>query len=396
MKLKLMTDQQFSDKKVLLRADFNVPMADGVITDETRIRAHLDTIDILLESGARTVIVSHLGRPKGRVNEKFSLKPVAGRLSELLGREVVFLAQNTGEEIVQAVEAMNPGDVALMENIRFHPEEEADDIDFARNLAAPFDIFVMDAFSAAHRSHASTAGVAKWLPCCAGKLMEREISFLSEVRDHPRTPFAMLLGGAKVSDKIGVIEHMLDRASVVMIGGAMAFPFLSARGIDVRDSFCEKESIEFAKTTMEKADLRGVDILLPTDIVAAPDPGEKTDIRRVSVTEIPEGFMGLDIGPETIELFAGALEGSKTILWNGPMGMFENGLFSRGTLEAGMAVVAATAKGAVSVLGGGDTAASANILGFADGVTHISTGGGASLEFFEGKTLPGIAPLVED
>ena len=374
--------------------DFNVPMDEGRVADDTRIRAHLKTLELLRRSGARIALVSHLGRPGGKVSPGLSLFPVARSLEDLTGWRIFFCEECVGDKISATIGSMGEGQICLLENVRFHPEEEANDPVFARKLGKPFDVFVMDAFSAAHRGHASTEGVTRFLPSFAGKLMEKEVSVLSAVKENPKRPMVLILGGAKVSDKIGFIRNMLEKADVMLIGGAMAFPFLKASGVNVGKSFCEKGTETVALEIMKTANMTGVRILLPLDLVASTSLENDPKKMLVRSDAIPEDMMGLDIGPETAGLFSAEVLKGETILWNGPLGLFEREPFGEGTQMVGLSVVERTSEGALSVLGGGDTAAAANLLGFAKGIYHISTGGGATLEFFEGKGLPGITPLL--
>ncbi len=394
MELRTIESNKLKGKKVLVRVDFNVPMDEGRVADDTRIRAHLKTLELLRRSGARIALVSHLGRPGGKVSPGLSLFPVARSLEDLTGWRIFFCEDCVGDKISATIGSMGEGQICLLENVRFHPEEEANDPVFARKLGKPFDVFVMDAFSAAHRGHASTEGVTRFLPSFAGKLMEKEVSVLSAVKENPKRPMVLILGGAKVSDKIGFIRNMLEKADVMLIGGAMAFPFLKASGVNVGKSFCEKGTETVALEIMKTANMTGVRILLPLDLVASTSLENDPKKMLVRSDAIPEDMMGLDIGPETAGLFSAEVLKGETILWNGPLGLFEREPFGEGTQMVGLSVVERTSEGALSVLGGGDTAAAANLLGFAKGIYHISTGGGATLEFFEGKGLPGITPLL--
>ena len=394
IKLKTIEGCSFRGKNVLVRVDLNVPMEGGKVTDDTRIRAHLDTLDILRRGGARVALASHLGRPKGKVAADLSLFPVSQALGALLGFEVHFCEDCVGEKVSARVSSMGDGDVCLLENLRFYLGEEANDPVFAGELADPFDLFVMDAFSAAHRAHASTVGVTRFLPSCAGKLMEREVTVLSRVMEDPRKPMVIILGGAKVSDKIGFIRSMLEKGDVMLIGGAMAFPFLKATGKSIGSSFCEKGTEAIAAEILETAKRTCIKIVLPVDLLTPGGEGDGSETEMVRADSIPEGSKGLDIGPETVALFIDEIQRAWTILWNGPLGLFERKPFGEGTRLVGLSVADKTAEGAVSVLGGGDTAAAANMLEFAQGISHISTGGGSTLEFFEKKGLPGITPLL--
>ena len=394
MRLKTIEGCSFRGKNVLVRVDFNVPMKSGKVADDTRIRAHIDTLDILRRGGARVAIASHLGRPKGEATADLSLFPVSQALGALLGCEVLFCEDCLGEKVSARVEAMSNGDICLLENLRFYPGEEADDPAFAGELADPFDLFVMDAFSAAHRAHASTVGVTRYLPSCAGKLMEREVTALSRVMEDPQKPMVIILGGAKVSDKIGFIRSMLEKGDVMLIGGAMAFPFLKAAGKSIGSSFCEEGTEAIAAEILETVKKTCIKIILPVDLLTPGGKGNGSEIKVVRTDSIPKDLQGLDIGPETVALFTEEIQKAGTILWNGPLGLFERKPFGEGTRLVGLSVADRTAEGAVSVLGGGDTAAAANMLGFAQGIGHISTGGGATLEFFEKRGLPGITPLL--
>jgi phosphoglycerate kinase len=386
---KTLRDLEVQGKRVLVRVDFNVPMQDGQITDDRRIRESLPTIQYLLERGAKVILMSHLGRPKGKPDPQYSLRPVAERLSELLGRPVRFLEDCVGEAVEQAVQAMAPGEVVLLENLRFHPEEEANDDGFARALARLGDLYVNDAFGSAHRAHASTEGVAHYLPAVAGFLMEKELRYLGSVLTQPQRPFVAILGGAKVHDKIGVIQNLLPKVDRLLIGGGMAFTFLKAQGYEIGRSLLDSDSLEFARRVLQEA---GQKIVLPVDVVVAPSPEAETQAQVVPVDQIPPDQMGLDIGPQTVARFREIVRLARTIVWNGPLGLFERAAFAEGTRGVLQAVAES---GATSILGGGDTAAAAEQLGFADRITHISTGGGAALEFLEGRTLPGVAVLMD-
>ncbi len=394
MKLRSFDGISMEGKKVLVRVDFNVPIKNGNVVDDTRIRAHIETIALLKASGAAVVLLSHLGRPKGIRVDELSLAPIAVSIRDLTGWDIKFISDCIGEEVRSAVENMRPGEVTLLENTRFYPEEEKNDNEFSKNLAEPFDLFVMDAFSASHRAHASTQGVTAFLPSFAGKVMEREVSFLGAVRDFPREPLVLILGGAKVSDKIKIIRYMLPKSSHILIGGAMAFPFLKASGYGTGRSFNEEGTENTAAELLISARKSGVEVILPVDVVVSDSSLNGSSSFTVKAGDIPHDLMGLDIGPETTILFSRAMKKANTILWNGPLGVFENSPFGEGTRLIGEAVSRKTAEGAVTVLGGGDTAAAANLLGFSAGISHVSTGGGATLEFFEGLDLPGIAPLI--
>ena len=382
-------DLDLGDKRVLVRVDFNVPVKDGEVTDDTRIRRALPTIRYLLEEGARPVLISHLGRPKGEPDQKYAMDPVAARLQELLGEPVDKLDAAVGPEVVEALDDWDGRGVVLLENSRFYPGETSNDPGFADQLAALADLYVNDAFGAAHRAHATTVGVAERLPAAAGLLMEEEIDYLDKVLEDPERPFVAILGGAKVSDKLGVIESLLGTADSLLIGGAMGFTFFRGLGYEVGDSLVEEDYLKEAKRLMEEA---GDRLVLPVDVVVAETMEEGAESETVSVDGIPAGKMGLDIGPETVSLFEGHISGASTIFWNGPMGVFEIEAFAKGTEGVARAVAES---GATSVVGGGDSVAAVNKLGLEDRMSHISTGGGASLEYVEGKDLPGIAVLPD-
>ena len=394
MRLKTFSPSDVAGKKVLVRVDFNVPLADGRVSDDTRIKAHLPTLTALREAGAKIALVSHLGRPKGTVNLKYTLEPVGEELAKLTGWPVRFVSDCIGEKVDEAVADWKDGEVLLLENVRFHPEEEKNDMEFAKKLVKNFDVFVMDAFSAAHRAHASTRAAAELIPSFSGKLIDREITMLSAARDEPKKPFVLILGGAKVSDKIAVVENMLKKADTILIGGGMAFTFLKAQGLEIGKSLCETEKLDFAAKMLEEAKALGVKILLPVDAIVAPEFKADAPAKAVKADAIPQDEMGLDIGPETAELFAKEILAAKTVLWNGPMGVFEMPAFAKGTEAVAQALAGATANGALTVVGGGDSAAAIALFKMEDKVSHVSTGGGASLEFFEGKSLPGIEPYV--
>jgi phosphoglycerate kinase len=389
MNKKTVRDIDVRGKRVLVRVDFNVPMQNGQITDDRRIRESLPTIQYLLEQGATVILMSHLGRPKGQRTPEFSLRPVAERLSQLLGRPVQFFEDCIGAAVEQGVYQLPPNAVALLENVRFYSQEEANDPEFARALARLGEIYVNDAFGSAHRAHASTEGVAHYLPAVAGLLMEKELRYLGQALGNPERPFVAILGGAKVHDKIGVIQNLLPKVDRLLIGGGMAFTFLKAQGYEIGKSLLDAESIEFAAQMLRHASDK---IALPIDVVAAPALEPHAPVQTVPVSAIPADQMGLDIGPETARAFGETVKSARTVVWNGPLGAFETPPFEQGT----RAVLQALAEsGAVSILGGGDTAAAAEQLSFADKMTHISTGGGASLEFLEGRLLPGVAVLQD-
>ena len=394
MSKKTIQDISVKGKKVFVRADYNVPQDKaGQITDDTRIRATLPTLKALLVKGGAVIIASHLGRPKGQVNQEFTLRPVADRLSELLEKPVKFASDCVGPEAEAAAAALQPGEILLLENLRFHSEEEANDPVFSAQLAKLADIGVNDAFGVSHRAHASVEGITKYLPMVAGLLMEKEIQFLGQAVGNPVRPYGAIIGGAKVSDKIAVIENLLDKADVLIIGGGMANTFLAAKVYETGASLVEADKIELAKELMAKAEVTGTQLLLPTDLVVADKFAADANFKVVADSEIPKGWMALDIGPDSVATFKVALATCKTIVWNGPMGVFEMPNFAGGTMALAHAV--ANAKDAVTIVGGGDSVAAIEKSGLADKISHISTGGGASLELLEGKVLPGIAALTE-
>ena len=391
---KLSVDQlDLAGKRVFLRVDLNVPLEDGRVAEDTRIRAVLPTIEHCLKAGASVILASHLGRPGGTVDPRYSLAPVAARLEELLGRPVPLLPDCAGPEVEAAAAALNPGDIVLLENLRFNPGEEANDPEFARRLAALAEVYVDDAFAAAHRAHASTEGIARFLrPAAAGLLMARELEALGRIFERPERPVAAVLGGAKVSDKLALVEHLLTRVDALLVGGGMAFTFLAALGYGVGRSLLEADRLEAARGILARARSLGVRVRLPVDVIAAPSPDSADGIRTVGVREIPDELMGLDIGPLTVAQFGAALQGAKTVVWNGPMGVFEKPAFAAGTLGVARAVAGC---GAFSVIGGGDTIAAVRQGGVIDRIGYISTAGGAFLEFLEGRVLPGVAALDE-
>lgn len=386
------SDLDMAGRRVLVRVDFNVPLQDGQVADDGRIRAALPTIEYLRRQGARVILVSHLGRPKGRVVEELRMAPVAKRLSELLGCQVKTVPACIGPEVEQAAAALADGDVLLLENVRFYPGEERNDPEFAQQLASVADAFVNDAFGTAHRAHASTVGVAELLPAAAGFLIQRELEFLGRLLDDPERPFLAVLGGAKVSDKIGVIRNLLPRVDALAIGGGMAYTFLKAQGHEVGRSLVDEGRIELARELLREAEVHQVNVLLPVDVVVADRFAEDAARKVVDVGDIPPDWQGLDIGPKTRRLFSREISRARTIVWNGPMGVFEWAPFSEGTEEVARAMAAS---GAVTIVGGGDSAAAVAQYGLSDKVSHVSTGGGASLEFLEGKELPGIAALQD-
>ncbi len=393
MNKKTIEDIDVSGKKVIVRVDFNVPLdADRNITDDKRIVGALPTIKYLVEKGAKTILVSHLGRPKEGFEDKYSMKPTAVRLGELLGKEVLMAKDVIGEDAKAKAAALKAGEVLMLENVRFHKEETKNNPEFAKELADMAEIFVNDAFGTAHRAHASTAGLADYLPAVCGFLIKKEIEFMGKALANPARPFVAILGGAKVSDKIAVIENLIDKVDTLIIGGGMAYTFLKAKGYHIGNSICEDDKIELAKTLMEKAETKGVNLMLPIGSMVAQEFKNDTEIKYVPSDAMPDGWMGMDIGSLTIEKFAKEIKKSKTVIWNGPMGVFEFPNFATGTKEIAKAVAES---GALSIVGGGDSAAAVEQLGFADKITHISTGGGASLEYLEGKILPGIAVLMD-
>ena len=387
---KSVKDIDVKGKKVLVRCDFNVKMEDGVITSDKRIVASLPTIQYLLDNGAKLILCSHLGRPKGEFKPEFSLAPVAVRLSELLGRPVKMAKDVVGESAQALAADLKEGEVMLLENVRFHAEETKNDPEFAKKLASLADIYVNDAFGSAHRAHASTTGVADYLPAVCGFLIQKELEYIGGALESPRRPLVAILGGAKVSDKIGVITNLMDKVDTLIVGGGMAYTFFAALGHTVGTSLLEADKIDLAKELMEKAKAKGVKFLIPIDNVVGKEYKEDTEYQIVDSDDIPDGWMGLDIGPKSTELFASAVKDAGTVIWNGPMGVSEWEHFANGTIGVATAIAESNA---ISIIGGGDSAAAIQKLGFADKMSHISTGGGASLEFLEGKELPGVAAL---
>ncbi|HOJ93153.1 MAG TPA: phosphoglycerate kinase [Dictyoglomaceae bacterium] len=385
-------DEELKEKRVLVRVDFNVPLKDGKITDDRRIREALPTIKYLVEKGAKVILVSHLGRPKG-FQDDLRLDPVAERLEELLGRNVKKLNDCIGEEVEKEVSKMQPGDIILLENIRFYKEEEANDPEFSKKLSSLADLYVNDAFGTAHRAHASTAGVASYIPGVAGLLMKKEIEIMGKALENPERPFVCILGGAKVSDKIGVIQNLIGKVDTLLIGGGMMFTFLKALGYEVGKSKLEEDKVELAKELMNLAKEKGVKFILPIDAVVVKEIKEDALTTVKSISDFDQDDIGVDIGPETIELFKKEISQAKTVIWNGPMGIFEIPAFSNGTKAIARAI--AENRNCTSIAGGGDTAAAVQLFGFDSKFTHISTGGGASLEFLEGKVLPGVAVLQD-
>lgn len=391
---KTIRDIDVKGKHVVVRCDFNVPMQDGVITDDNRIVSALPTIRYLIENGAKVVLMSHFGRPKGEARMEFTLAPVAKRLAELLDKEVKFIScpEVVNDEVKQAAAALKDGEVMLLENVRFRKEETDNEAGFAKELASLGEIFVQDAFGTAHRAHASTAGIADYLPAVSGFLIEKEVKFLGSAVENPERPFVAIMGGAKVGDKIPVIENLLQKVDTLIIGGGMAYTFFKSMGLEIGKSILDADNIDLAKKLMEKAEAQGVKMLIPVDTVCATEFSNDAETKICDRDAIPADMEGLDIGPKTVELYREALKDAKTVVWNGPMGVFEMPNFAKGTKA--IAEILADSD-AITIIGGGDSAAAAEQFGLADKMTHISTGGGASLEFLEGKVLPGIA-VIED
>jgi len=387
---KTMNDVELKGKRVFVRVDFNVPMENGQITDDTRIRAAIPTIKQLVESGAKVILASHLGRPKGEVNEEMRLTEVGKHLSELIGQQVAKLDESIGANVENAVAAMQEGDIVLLENVRFHKGEEKNDEELSKSFAKLADVYVNDAFGAAHRAHASTEGIAKHIPAVSGLLMEKELDVLGKALSNPERPFTAIIGGAKVKDKIGVIENLLDKVDHLIIGGGLSFTFTKAQGHSIGKSLLEEDKIELAKSFIEKAKEKGVQLHMPIDAVVANEFSKDAETKVVAIEEIPEDWMGLDIGPKTAEHYAAIIKDSKLIIWNGPMGVFEMDKFANGTKTVAQAM--ATTQG-YTIIGGGDSAAAVEKFEVANEMDHISTGGGASLELMEGKALPGIVAL---
>ncbi len=387
---KTVEDIDVKGKKVLIRCDFNVPLKDGKIADDKRIKESLKTIKYLLKNDAKIIACSHLGRPKDGFDMTFSLKPIAERLSELLGINVIMSSDVIGEDSINKSKNLKSGEILLLENVRFHKEEKKNDPDFAKKLANLAEIYVNDAFGTSHRAHASTEGVTKYLPAVCGYLIQKEISVMGEALSNPKRPFVAILGGAKVSDKIGVINNLLDKVDTLIIGGGMAYTFNKSKGFKIGTSLCEEDKIELASNLIKKAEEKGVTFLLPVDNVVGNEFKSDCDFKVVPSDKIPDDFMGLDIGPETQKIFSEAIKDAKTIIWNGPMGVAEWENFAKGTIAVATAI---SNSDSISIIGGGDSAAAIEKLGFAEKMTHISTGGGASLEFLEGLELPGIAAL---
>lgn len=395
MNKKTLKDMDVKGKKVLVRVDYNVPMdSEGEITDDIRIRSSLPTVEYLLENGAAVILMSHLGRPKGEPKKEFSMLPVANKLSQLLKKEVVFADDDSvvSDRVKEMASGLNPGGVMLLQNTRFRKEEEKNEDDFAKELASFADLYVNDAFGTSHRAHASNVGVSKYLPSALGYLVEKEVSIMGKALDNPERPFVAILGGAKVSDKIGVIENLLSKVDAIIIGGGMAFTFLRAKGYEVGTSLLEEDKVQLAKDLMVKAKDNGVAMVLPVDVVVAKEFKNDTSFKTVPADGIPADMMGLDIGSESIELFENVIREAKTVVWNGPMGVFEMDNFNKGTYAVANALVKS---GAITIVGGGDSASAVEKAGLAEKITHVSTGGGASLELLEGKILPGIDAISE-
>ncbi|MCK5675339.1 MAG: phosphoglycerate kinase [Spirochaetales bacterium] len=391
MKIRTVRDLDLKDKRCLVRVDFNVPLKDGVITDDTRIKAALKTLNYILDQdGSSLIVMSHLGRPKGEVKEEFSLTHVRKRLSELLDREVQMAKDCIGEEVSDQIKNLKTGEVLLLENLRFHKEETKNDPGFAEKLALNGDIYINDAFGTAHRAHASTEGVSHFLPSAGGFLIEKEVNFFEPLVSNPEKPFVAIIGGAKVSSKISVLESLLKNCSTLIIGGGMAYTFLKAKGFQIGNSLVEEDFLDTAVKLMKSAEEKGVSLLLPIDHLAASEFSEKAEAIVVENEDIPEGLIGMDIGPKTLDSYTKVINSSKSLVWNGPLGVFEFSNFAKGTLT--VAELVASCDG-ITVVGGGDSVAAVNKFGFADRIDHVSTGGGASLEYLEGKILPGIAAL---
>ncbi len=388
-------DLDLKGKRVLVRVDFNVPIENGKVSDDTRIRESLPTIRKIISEGGKAILMSHLGRPKG-FDPKYSLKPVAEHLSSLLGIQVKFAPDCIGDEVKKMVDELKEGEILLLENVRFHPEEEKNDENFARELASLADVYINDAFGSAHRAHASTEGVARFVPETAiGYLMQKEVEYLSKAVSSPEKPYVAILGGAKVSDKIQVIKNLMEKVDTFLIGGGMANTFLKAKGYEVGKSLVEEDKLELAKEILNEAEKRGVKFALPVDCVIADKFSNDANFEIVDVGKVKSDWMILDIGPKTVEMFSDVLKDAKTVVWNGPMGVFEFENFAKGTFEIAKVLAQITEKGAVTIVGGGDSASAISKAGLADKVSHVSTGGGASLEFLEGKILPGIAVIKD-
>lgn len=389
-------DLDLSGKRVFIRVDFNVPLDGAKVTDDTRIRETLPTIRLAMDRGARIVLAAHLGRPKGKVNPKYSLAPVAARLQELLGKPVAFASDCAGPEAEAKSKALGNGDILLLENVRYHAEEEANDESFSRQLAALCDgLFICDAFGSAHRAHASVVGITKFVrQSAAGLLMEKELAYMGKAISNPERPFVAILGGAKVSDKIEVVQNLMKISDAMLIGGAMAYTFLKSQGLPIGKSLVENDKLDLARNLLEEAKLRNFRLLLPVDHLLAESP-DATETRTTDISVTPDNLMGLDVGPKTIDVYNKEISKARTIVWNGPLGMFEKPAFAAGTLAIAKAVAAATDAGATSIIGGGDSVAAAEQSGVARKISHISTGGGASLEFLAGEKLPGVEALTD-
>ena len=392
MALRTVRDLELSGKRVLVRVDYNVPLKNGAVTDATRIEASLPTLKYIIDQGGSLVLMSHLGRPKGTPDPEYSLKPVAEKLSEMIGRPVQFVSDCVGEKVREAAQKLRSGEILMLENVRFNAGETRNSPEFARELAEVADVYVNDAFGSAHRAHASTEGVAHLLPSAAGLLIEKEVKFFQPLLENPAKPFVAIIGGAKVSTKIGVLETLLPRCTTLIIGGGMAYTFLKAQGHSIGSSLVEEEFLSTAHDLIEQAKNEGVDLILPVDHVVANEFSESASPEAVDAVDIPDGKVAMDIGPKTIEACRAAIARAKSLVWNGPMGVFEFDAFSKGTLAIGKAVAECSG---TTVVGGGDSVAAVNTFGLADRIDHVSTGGGASLEFLEGKVLPGIAALEE-
>ncbi|RDU37691.1 phosphoglycerate kinase [Neobacillus piezotolerans] len=391
MNKKTLKDVDVKGKRVFCRVDFNVPMQDGKITDETRIRAAMPTIQYLIDQGAKVILASHFGRPKGKVVEEMRLAPVGDRLADLLGKPVLKAEEAYGDAVKEQIGGMENGDVLLLENVRFYPCEEKNDPELAKEFAALADVYVNDAFGAAHRAHASTEGIAHHLPAVAGFLMEKELEVLGKALSNPERPFTAIIGGAKVKDKIGVIENLLEKVDHLIIGGGLAYTFVKAKGHEIGKSLLEEDKIDLANSFMEKAKEKGVSFHMPVDAVIADDFSPEANSKVVGIDEIPADWEALDIGPKTADLYRDVIQGSRLVIWNGPMGVFEFDKFANGTKAVAAAL--AESESTYSVIGGGDSAAAVEKFALADKMSHISTGGGASLEFMEGKDLPGVSAL---
>ncbi len=390
MILQTIRDYDFSGKKALVRVDFNVPLKDGIVTDDTRIRAALPTIRYILEAGGSVVVMSHFGRPKGKKNPEFSMAPIAKEFASLLGRPVKLASDVIGDEVTGEVKSLNSGEVLLLENVRFYPGEEKNDPEFAKQLSLFGDVYVNDAFGTAHRAHASTAGVAEYLPSYAGFLIEKEVKFMAPLLENPDKPFVAIIGGSKVSSKIGVLESLVNTCDTIVIGGGMAYTFLAVQGHAIGKSLVEEEFKDTASSFLAKAKEKGVEVILPVDHLCGSEFKNDTEAIAVDRADIPNDLIGMDIGPKTVKLVVAAVDGAKSVVWNGPMGVFEFDAFAQGTLTVAKALAAC--KG-ITVVGGGDSVAAINKFDLADKISHVSTGGGASLEFLEGKVLPGIKAL---